>query len=148
VHSSTLRVIWTRSANSHTGQHRSGGAQQAGQMAASDYEPNLSNPSCAEGGVHRWEAEVETAAVFGHHGRMQDLVTATDDLLSTIAPDAANAYLRHAVMEFREAAASASTPSDARNAGRALSRFCTEHMDWDADLYRRCMSLVERTQVR
>ena len=34
---STPRVIWTRSANSHTGQHRPGGAQQAGQMAASDY---------------------------------------------------------------------------------------------------------------
>ena len=34
--SSTRRVIWTRSANSHTGQHRLGGASQAGQMAASD----------------------------------------------------------------------------------------------------------------
>src|ERR1700756_427592 len=34
---STPRVIWTGSANSHTGQHRQGGASQAGQMAASDY---------------------------------------------------------------------------------------------------------------
>jgi hypothetical protein len=30
-------VIWTRSANSHTGQRRFAAAQQAGQMAAPDY---------------------------------------------------------------------------------------------------------------
>ena len=43
--SSTPWVIWTRSANSHTGQHRPGGAQQAGQMAASDYATvTSSNP--------------------------------------------------------------------------------------------------------
>ncbi|MDZ4112538.1 MAG: hypothetical protein U1E18_23480, partial [Brevundimonas sp.] len=30
-------VIWTGSANSHTGQQRFAVAQQAGQMAASDY---------------------------------------------------------------------------------------------------------------
>jgi transposase len=36
---STQWVIWTRSANSHTGQLSSGRAQQAGQMAASDYPP-------------------------------------------------------------------------------------------------------------
>eukprot|EP01036_Dinobryon_divergens_P046292 gene46292-61911_t len=56
-HFSTLRVIWTGSANSHTGQHRHGGAQQAGQMAASDYVSDLQNPTCAEGGVHRWIAD-------------------------------------------------------------------------------------------
>ena len=33
------------------------GAQQAGQMAASDQASELRNPSCAEGGVHRWEAD-------------------------------------------------------------------------------------------
>ena len=33
---STLRVIWFRSANSHTGQQLNA-ASQAGQMAASDY---------------------------------------------------------------------------------------------------------------
>lgn len=35
--SSTPRVIWIGSANSHTGQRRYAAAQQAGQMAASDY---------------------------------------------------------------------------------------------------------------
>src|SRR3990167_5998337 len=34
--------------------------QQAGQMAASDYVSEIpENHSCAEGGVHRWKAEVE-----------------------------------------------------------------------------------------
>ncbi len=34
------------------------GASQAGQMAASDQASELRNPSCAEGGVHRWEADI------------------------------------------------------------------------------------------
>lgn len=79
---------------------------------------------------------------------MQELVTAADDLLSTIPSDGANAYLRHAVMEFRQAVDAAREPSDATNAGRALSRFCTDTLDWDTDLYRRCMLLVKPTQVR
>ncbi len=37
--SSTLWVIWTRPANSHTGQQQTIAASQAGQMAASDYAP-------------------------------------------------------------------------------------------------------------
>ena len=57
-------------------------------------------------------------------------------------------YLRHALLAFREAVEAARVPSDARNAGRTLSRFCIEHMDWDTALYRECMELVEPTQVR
>lgn len=34
------------------------GASQAGQMAASDQASELRNPSCAEGGVHRWKADL------------------------------------------------------------------------------------------
>ena len=37
--------------------------QQAGQMAASDYVSEIpENHSCAEGGVHRWEADVSRQA--------------------------------------------------------------------------------------
>ena len=39
---STLRVMWFRSANSHTGPQHEKLHQEAGQMAASDYVPNLS----------------------------------------------------------------------------------------------------------
>jgi hypothetical protein len=39
---STLRVMWFRSANSHTGPQHKKLHQEAGQMAASDYVPNLS----------------------------------------------------------------------------------------------------------
>lgn len=39
---STLRVMWFRSANSHTGPQHEKLHQEAGQMAASDYAPNLS----------------------------------------------------------------------------------------------------------
>ena len=42
VPSSTLWVIWTRPANSHTGQQQTIAASQAGQMAASDYAPRRS----------------------------------------------------------------------------------------------------------
>ena len=53
------RVTWTRSANSHTGPRQTIAAPQAGQMAASDYAFRRSPKStCAEGGVHRWKAEM------------------------------------------------------------------------------------------
>jgi hypothetical protein len=38
---STLRVMWFRSANSHTGPQLASLDHEAGQMAASDYVPNL-----------------------------------------------------------------------------------------------------------
>ena len=50
-------MIWTRSANSHTGQRQTIAAPKAGQMAsASDYARSGTIPKspCAEGGVHRW----------------------------------------------------------------------------------------------
>ena len=65
--SSTQWVMWPRSANSHTGPHRYGGALQAGQMAAPD--PASVTPeirTCAEGGVHRWKADAASANI----GRM------------------------------------------------------------------------------
>jgi len=40
---STLRVMWFRSANSHTGPQHKTLHQEAGQMAASDYVSNSSN---------------------------------------------------------------------------------------------------------
>src|SRR4051795_10970206 len=46
-------LIWTRSANSHAGR-RSMAAQEAGQMAASDYASRHPDVfPCLEGGVHR-----------------------------------------------------------------------------------------------
>src|SRR5215468_3589327 len=54
--SSTLRVIWTQSANSHTGPRLSSCRIKAGQMTASDHaqhDPNVF--PCLEGGVHRWK---------------------------------------------------------------------------------------------
>ncbi len=46
--SSTLRVIWIRSANSHTGPQLQSLHSEAGQMAASDYVLMLSEKStCA-----------------------------------------------------------------------------------------------------
>jgi len=56
---STLRVMWFRSANSHTGPQSSSLHQEAGQMAASDEPPNHpKNTACVFWGVHRWEAVV------------------------------------------------------------------------------------------
>ena len=41
--------------------------QQAGQMAASDYVSEIpENHSCAEGGVHRWKADIQG---WGSHER-------------------------------------------------------------------------------
>lgn len=76
---------------------------------------------------------------------MRELVAKVDALLADIGADGSNAYLRSALVEFRQAVDGAIKPEDARNAGRALTRFCVEHMDWDTDLFRRCSSLAGLT---
>jgi hypothetical protein len=58
---STPWVIWTRSANSHTGQRRHGGASQAGQMAASDQATRTSpNPSLRRRGRPQMDSGTRT----------------------------------------------------------------------------------------
>jgi hypothetical protein len=79
---------------------------------------------------------------------MHDLVAQTDELLARVERDGAAGHLRQALVRFRRAVEDAPQPTDARNAGRALSRFCTEHMDWDTDLYRQYMALIGPTQRR
>jgi hypothetical protein len=79
---------------------------------------------------------------------MQDLVDAVDELLAHIQPaahgDNLEASLRNHLTSFRVGAVAATEPRDVKNSARALSLFCTEHMNWDSDLYRRCMALVQK----
>jgi hypothetical protein len=83
---------------------------------------------------------------------MQDLVDAIDELLSHIQPaahgESVEAYLRNHLTSFREGAVPATKPADVKNSASALSRFCVEHMDWDSDLFRRCMALLEKASIR
>jgi hypothetical protein len=79
---------------------------------------------------------------------MQGLVDAIDELLTQIEPAAhgenIEAYLRNHLTSFRVGAVAATEPRDVENSAKALGRFCTEHMNWDSDLYRRCMALVRK----
>ncbi len=64
---STLRVMWFRSANSHTGPQLSSLHQEAGQMAASDYASKLpQNTACVFRGVHRWKADIGALTCAPH----------------------------------------------------------------------------------
>ena len=82
---------------------------------------------------------------------MQDLVDAIDELLRYIQPAAhgenIEAYLRDQLTSLREGAVAATEPRDVKNSANALAGFCTEHMNWDSDLYRRCIALVEKVRT-
>ena len=82
---------------------------------------------------------------------MQNLVDAIDELLAHIQPaahgDSLEAYLRNHLTRFRERAVAATKPADVKNSANTLSSFCVEHMNWDSDLYRRCMALVQKVRV-
>ena len=76
---STLRVMWFRSANSHTGPQHKKLHQEAGQMAASDYVPNLSKYRLHPKGRPQMESG---------HSRIRRSMSAYD-LIADIAPDSA-----------------------------------------------------------
>ena len=75
---STLRVMWFRSANSHTGPQHKTLHQEAGQMAASDYVSNPSNyrlrflgrPQMGSGTT----VFSETAYISGHSSDKSEMV--------------------------------------------------------------------------
>ncbi|WP_374572680.1 hypothetical protein [Phenylobacterium sp.] len=83
---------------------------------------------------------------------MKAVVAATDELLASIAaraetPDTLEDYLRNHLVAFREAASEAKVGTEIENAARSLSRFCTEHMDWNSDLFRQCAELIRRARL-
>jgi hypothetical protein len=82
---------------------------------------------------------------------MKDLVDAIDELLRYIQPaahgESIEASLRDLLTSFREGAVAATKPRDVMNSANALARFCTEHMNWDSGLYRRCIALVEKVRT-
>lgn len=75
---------------------------------------------------------------------VKDLLASVDALLSRLDGATADAErtLRALLLEYRVSVAAASSPVDIRNSTAALARFCTEHMDWDSELYRSVQSLA------
>jgi hypothetical protein len=80
----------------------------------------------------------------------EQLLTGVDALLSHLdgATGDVERTLRTRLREYRVSVAAATLPSDIRNSTAALSRFCTEHMDWDSEMYRSVQSLVAQAGGR
>ncbi|ODB95144.1 hypothetical protein A3197_17425 [Candidatus Thiodiazotropha endoloripes] len=52
-------------------------------------------------------------------------------------------YLNNNLRLFIESIEQSGSAKEIVNAARTLSRFCTESMDWETDLYLRCANLIE-----
>ena len=78
------------------------------------------------------------------------LLTGVDALLSRL--DGFDSELDRTLCgllrEYRVSVAAATSPEDIRNSTAALTRFCTEHMDWDSELYRSILSLAAEAHGR
>jgi len=80
---------------------------------------------------------------------MGELLESIDKVLGLLAQNAPTReslewYLGNNLRSFREALVSARTRLDVENATRALSRFCTESMEWDSELFRECTRIEEK----
>jgi hypothetical protein len=79
---------------------------------------------------------------------MRELLESIDRVLGRLAQGAPPReslewYLANNLGSYRDALLSAKTRIDVENATRALSRFCTESMEWDSDLFRECTRIQE-----
>lgn len=80
---------------------------------------------------------------------MDDIIKSIDELLAQIATKAAvkesmESYLQNNLRDYKSVLQVDSTPQDIENATRALTRFCTESMDWENPLYRKCCDITAR----
>lgn len=78
------------------------------------------------------------------------LLAGVDALLSRLdgAAGEPERTLRTPLREYRVSVAAASVPRAVGNATATLMRFCTEHMDWDSELYRSVQSLAGQARGR
>lgn len=53
-------------------------------------------------------------------------------------------YLVNNLRTFGDALSAATEEREIENATHALSRFCTESMDWDTDLFRECTAITTK----
>lgn len=79
---------------------------------------------------------------------MNPLLERIDALLAELAsqPSARESlewYLQNNLNSLRRNLVSAGTKRDITNAARAFTRFCTESMDWNTELYRKCTVITE-----
>ena len=51
-------------------------------------------------------------------------------------------YLSNNLKKYLESIRFANGSTEIRNATRILSRFCTESMNWDTDLYKKCTAIT------
>lgn len=81
---------------------------------------------------------------------MEQLLTSVDALLSRLdgATGDRERMLRTLLCDYRVSVAAASGPGDIRNSTAALMRFCSEHMDWDSELYLSVQSLAAQARGR
>lgn len=80
---------------------------------------------------------------------MNELVNLTNALLKQIeipssARESLEWYLKNNLSEFQAVVKSAQNAGEVENATLALSRFCTESMDWDTALFKACMEITEK----
>jgi hypothetical protein len=78
---------------------------------------------------------------------MQELIAAIDTLLELLSQkprerESLEWYLANNLDDYKRAVQDASDKGGIEDATRALNRFCTESMDWDNDLFRRCSEIV------
>lgn len=79
---------------------------------------------------------------------MEKLLEQIDALLAELALQPCNReslewYLQNNLTSLRRDLVSAPTPHAFNNATTAFSRFCTESMDWNTELFRRCTAITE-----
>lgn len=79
---------------------------------------------------------------------MEPLLERIDALVAELAgpPGARESlewYLRNNLNSLRRDLVSARTKRDITNAARAFTRFCTDSMDWNTELYRKCTVITE-----
>jgi hypothetical protein len=80
---------------------------------------------------------------------MNELIKSIDALLLRLATTAAIAnsmewYLQNNLRDYKATLQRNPSARDIKNATDALTRFCTESMDWDNLLYRDCCDITAR----
>lgn len=63
--------------------------------------------------------------------------------LKKSVPDTHEWYLFNNTKRYIDALKIADSPSDIKNATTAYGMYCTESMDWDTELYNKCVALIE-----
>lgn len=80
---------------------------------------------------------------------MNDVIEYIDAILLKISPksDAVESmewYLKNNLQDYKKILQGSASLQEIENATRALTRFCTESMDWDNPLYKECCEITSR----